>query len=204
MNNVLALYIISGIILFIVLILISSVSVHVSIIEDLRVTVGFWFFRFNVFPLKSKQFKMKKSTEGEKQNYLKKMISEKGFFKTVNELIFIAKVIIKKLGKTAKHIRVKKFFLWIVAASGDPSNTGILFGRLCGIVFPALRGFQSILKWNDRRTKVSITSDFLREKPDFALECKIKLRVYHIVSLGLGVLFELVRRKINNTSDGKN
>lgn len=193
----LALYIILGVVLFITLILISSISVCISIIDDLRITVRFWFLRFNIFPFEKKKPKENKPTDSEKQNYLKKLISENGFLGAVSELISIAKVILKKMGKTSKHIRVRKFFLWIVAASEDPSDTGVLYGSLCGIIFPALRAFQSLLKWNDRKTKVSVTSDFLREKPDFALECKLKLRVYYIVVLGLGVLFELVKRKIN-------
>ncbi len=198
-----ALYIVLGVFLFLTLILISSISVNISIIDDIRITVGFWFFRFKIFPFNEKKLKEKKPTESEKQNYLKKMISEKGFLGTVGELISVAKVILKKFGNTAKHIRVRKFFLWIVAASADPSDTGILYGSLCGIVFPALSAFQYLLKWNDRETKVSVTSDFLKEKPDLALECKLKLRVYHIVVLGLGTLLELVKRRINLSDDKK-
>ncbi len=198
------LYVVLGIILFFTLILTSSISVNVSIIDDIKVTVGIWFFKFKIFPADDKnknKRKTKKSTEVDKPNYLKKMIAEKGFLGTVGELISITKVMLNKLGKAAKHIRVKKFFLWIVAASNDPADTGVLYGSLCGVVFPALRSFQSLFKWNDRKTKVSLTSDFLREKPDFALECKIKLRVCHIVVLGLGVLFELIKRKISSSDN---
>ncbi len=197
-----ALYIIGALVLLILLILFSSVSVYVSNSENLSVKVGFWFLRFKVFPVKDKAKVKKKSKQEEKtkDNAIKRMISEKGVVATVGELAAIGKTILTKAGQAAKHIRVKKLYFLVTAASGDPAKTAVVYGSLCSVVFPALNGFQSLLKFNDRKTKVSVLSDFNSETPIVELDLKIKLRIWFILKAALGVLLQLVRRKMKEST----
>lgn len=201
-----ALYIIGAIVLLVFLLLISSVSVFVKYSDELSVKVGFWFFRFNTYPAdKSKKRKSKKIPHKSKNdNLIMKLIAEKGLVAAISEIASIVKILLVKAGKTAKHIRVKKFYFLVTAASADPAKTAVLYGSLCSVVFPALKGFQEIMKFNDRRTKVLVLSDFNNDSPTVEIDLKLKLRVWFILKAAFGVLIQLIKRKIKgNISNAK-
>ncbi len=201
-----ALYIACALFLLFLLLLISSVSVFVTNSDKLSVKIGFLFLRFNVYPNneRKKHLNKEKVTEKEKDNAIKRLIAEKGIVSAVGELASIGKIILEKTGKAAKHIRVKKFYFLVTAASHDPAKTAVVYGSLCAIVFPALKGFQNLLKFNDRKTKVSVLSDFNSQSSTIELDIKVKLRLWFIVRLAVGVLFEIIRRKVKSNISANN
>ena len=196
-----ALYILLGILALLMLVLISSVTVLVHIDDDAEIKVGFWFLRFKVFPLKDKKVKKKanKSHKPKEDGYIKKLIEQNGIVGAVSELLSVVKIVLKKAGKAARHIRVRRCSFLITAASEDAATTAVRYGALCATVFPALKGLQDLLKWNDRKTKVSVVSDFNSDKPTIYLDLKVKLRLCFIVSAAFGVLLALIKRKVSKT-----
>lgn len=196
-----ALYILLGIFALLFLVLISSVTVLVHIDDDAEVKVGFWFLRFRVFPVKDKKAekKVKRSHKLKENGYIKKLIEQNGIVGAVSELFSVVKTVLKKAGKAARHIRVKRCSLLVTAASDDAATTAVRYGTLCATVFPALKGLQSLVKWNDRKTKVSVVSDFNSDKPTLYLDAKLKLRLCFIVGAAFGVMFELIKKKVSKT-----
>lgn len=196
-----ALYILLGILALLFFILISSVTVLVHIDDDAEIKVGFWFLRFKVFPLKDKKAKnkAKESHKPKEDGYIKKLIKQNGIVGAVSELFSVVKTVLKKAGKAARHIRVRRCSLLVTAASDDAATTAVRYGTLCATVFPALKGLQNLLKWNDRKTKVSVVSDFNSDKPTLYLDLKVKLRLCFIVSAAFGVVFALIKKKVSKT-----
>ena len=199
-----ALYIIGGIVLLIIILLMSSVSLRCIFDDDITVKAGYLFVRKTVVPTPDKKHEKKKKTDTEppKKNYIKQLIEEKGLAAALSELGTVAKVFLQKAGRAAKHIRVKKFDMLAVAASYDPAKTAVEYGALCAAVFPMLSGFQQLLKWNEKNTRVSVQSDFCSEKPTFFLDFKIKLRLWFILKAGIGVLWTLIKLKISKATEG--
>jgi hypothetical protein len=192
-----ALYVIGGILGLIVLLLFCSVTVKGSVNESLNIETGYLFYRKTLIP-ESEKSKQKKSKENDikKPNKIREMIDKNGLVATIRELSGIVKVVLIKLKKTVKHIRVKKFRCVITVASDDPCKTAIEYGEVSGVAFTLLRGLQELMKWNIRKIKMLVQSDFNGNKSKIEIEFKVKLRLYYILSAVLGVLFTLVKTKV--------
>ncbi len=194
-----ALYIIGGILLILLFLLLSSVTVIGTVNENVNIKVGFLCFRKTVVPTDEiSKKKKKKSAENDinKPNKIREMIDKNGLVATIRELAETVKVILIRLKKTVKHIRIGKFSCVITVASGDPLKTALLYGETSAVVFPLLRGFQELFKWNDRNTKLLVQSDFCGESSKIELDFKLKLRLVHIVTAAFGVLISLIKAKI--------
>ncbi len=77
-------------------------------------------------------------------------------------------------------------FLSIDFGTGDAAHTGMLTGALNGVVYTALSAIHhntTVKKWD-----IKITPDFEREKFDIQYLCIVKLRVIHIISIGIKAL----------------
>ena len=197
-----ALYILGGLALLIFLTMFSSVSVSCRVDDDVNAKIRYLFLTFKI-PKHSKKRKKKSSDTPKKQakpSYIKQLIEQNGLLGAVKELLFIVKTILSRGFKMAHHIRVKRFKTVVTAASDDPARTAVEYGALCSVVFPALSGFQSLMKWNDRKTEVVVNSDFCTDKPTLFIDFKIKLRLFFIVKAGLSVIIALVKRKISKTT----
>ena len=198
-----ALYIISSIILILVLLLVSSIKLKISVSKDISVTASYLFFKYRILP----KDKSKKPSQKDKKrpfDSLKKLVKENGFVGAVKEVLGIFKAIIKAIGKSAKHIRVKRFDLRIVAASDDPAKTGIEYGALCAVVFPTVKALQDTFKWNNNHTRVFIDSDFSGVEPKIMLESELKLKVWYIICVGFNVLIDVVKKRLSKVLNNQN
>ncbi len=194
-----ALYILGAFALLIFLLLFSSVSVSCRVDDDVKVKIRYLFLKFNL-PKHRKKSKAKTSQKKQaKPSYIKQLIEQNGLLGAIKELLFIVKTILSRGMNLAHHIRVKRFNMVVTAASDDPAKTAVEYGALCSVVFPALSGFQSLMKWNDRKTEVLVNSDFCAEKPTLFIDFKIKLKLFFIVKAGLSVIWALTKRKIAKT-----
>lgn len=191
-----ALYVIGGILGLIVLLLFCSVTVIGSVNESVNIKIGYLFYQKTLIP--EGENKKRKTAENDikKPNKIREMIDKNGLVATIRELSGIVKVVLIKLKKTVKHIYVKKFRCVITVASDDPCKTAIEYGEVSGVAFTILRGLQELMKWNTRKTKMLVQSDFNGNKSKIEIEFKVKLKLYFILSAVLGVLFTLVKAKV--------
>lgn len=195
-----ALYIILGFIAVVLVLLLSSVTVKSSVNDSVYVKVGFLFYQKTVVPKPEKQTENESSDqEIKKPNKIRELIDKKGLVATIHELAGIVKDILISSGKTVKHIRVKRFICVVTAASSDPHKTALMYGEASAVVFPLLRGLLELMKWNIRKTKVLVESDFSGDKPRIEIDFKVKLRLFYIVKAAFGVLLSLLKKKIRQT-----
>ena len=201
------LYILLFILALLLVCLISNIVVEVNFGDDFSAKVKFLFFKFK-FPqekVNKPLKKQKKVTEQieqtektQKKSYIKRLIEEKGLVSAVSELLSIVKSILSEFGKISKHIRIKRFNLFVCVSSDDPATTAIEYGTLCSVVFPALRYIEENTKLDRKHTKVSVNSDFETASPKFQFNAKIKLRVIFAVLFALKVLFKIIKLKMND------
>lgn len=199
-----ALYIFLAILLILILILLSNVSFFALLNDEISVYFRFWFLKFTILPKKVRKSTKKVNSQQNKKISIKKMIQEKGIIATVSELISVLDVFLKEIGKISSHLKVRRFNLKAVVASSDPAETGLLYGSLCGIIFPAFRTLQTQFKFNENKTRIVVDSDFSKEESEFNLSLKCNLRLVHLLIFGLSVLFELIRRKTESLKSNEN
>lgn len=203
-----ALYILGAVAFLVFLLLFSSVSVKCRVDDGVKLEIRYLIFKFK--PQKHRKSRKNRAKDSKKAlnkpNYIKQLIEENGLLGAIKELTFIVKTVLSRAVDTAHHIRVKRFNMVVTAASDDPAKTAVEYGALCSVVFPALSGFQSMMKFNDRKTEVVVNSDFCATKPTLFIDFKLKIRLFFILKAGLSVIIELVKRKIDKTPmpyDGK-
>lgn len=196
-----ALHVLGAFALIILLLLFSSVSVTCRVDDDVKVKIRYLFLTFNLPKHRKKKIvsENKSQKKQEKPSYIKQLIEQNGLLGAIKELLFIVKTVLSRGFKMAHHIRVKRFNVVVTAASDDPAKTAVEYGALCSVIFPALSGFQSMMKWNDRKTEVVVNSDFCTDKPTLFVDFKIKLRLFFIIKAGLSMIIAIVKRKMAKT-----
>ena len=199
-----ALYIICGIIGLVFILLFSSVSIIGSVNESVNIKVGYLVYRKILVP-ESEKAKQKKKSQNKinKPNKIREMIDKNGLVATIRELTGIVKVILIKSKKLVKHIRVRKFACVITVASDDPCKTALEYGEVSAVAFSLLRGLQEMMKWNTRKTKMLVQSDFNGVKPKIEVDFKVKIRVIHILLAVLGVFLSLLKKKVKQIINNK-
>ncbi len=197
-----ALCILIAIFLVIAGLLFSGLSLECNISEEINVKLKYLGFGKTLYPTADKKRKRTdKNLAGDGQKSdgkLRQMLDEKGLAATVGELLDVVKIVLSRLGKAVKHIRVKYFSLTLNVASPDPAKTAVEYGAVCSVVYPVLSGLQEQMKWNLSKTFISVSSDFCSDKPTVYIAFKIKLKLWFIVKLGLGVLASLVKIKVKD------
>ena len=171
-----ALYIILGILAFLLLPLLCKVTVCVGYCREIEVTIKYLFLWFTVFKgvigkkeegkprhaaeakkKKPKKVKKKKKKEGEKPELVRPPLGE-----LIDTALAAVKKTLKKLGKSAK---LEKAYLRVRVASPDPAKTAVLYGAVSGAAGDLFALLDSI----KRRSKRCGTIDFAAE-PDFISE----------------------------------
>ena len=200
-----ALYIILGLVLLFALIFSSSISLKVRFDDSFNASVNYLFFRFEI----PEDFKNKKKTKAQKddktnkKSYLKRLIDEKGLLEAIKEIFGVLKAALSKLGKLTKHIRAKKIFLNITVANSDPAIVGIEYGSVYALISPIVSWLRNSIQLNDKKTKISINSDFCGGKPSLKFDIVFKVRVWFIFTAFISLVIDLVKSKIKKINSNE-
>lgn len=168
-----ALYIILGVLLFLLLLTLLPVRVDLSFREEFTLKIGYLFFRFPVLPGKEETEEEEKKEAGEKEEQkekpgegaaekVKRILKRKGFrgfLESLFELIGLAANAGKKI---VRKIRLKRFDLYLcLGGREDPAETAQLYGKLCGPVYGACSALFSLTgaPRSRRRPKKAVTLD---------------------------------------------
>lgn len=199
----LVLYILAALIGIVLLLLFCSVSICAFVDDDFLLSIRFLFFKFN-FPnekskhkQKSKKTKQKEDTlPVEKKNPVKKMIEDKGFVTAVSEIMSIVKSVLNEFDKLLKHVRFRRFNLFINVANQDPALTAVEYGAVCAAVFPVVRIIEAKTQLDRKSTEVLVESDFVTAKSKIKFDVKVKFRLVFGVLAAINVLIQLVKLKL--------
>ncbi len=123
---------------------------------------------------KQKKSQKPPKTKKNTMSYVKKIITFSEDIKIFAEYI------------SDKCIIFENLSLAIDFGTGDAAHTGVLTGALNGVVYTALSAIHhntTVKKWD-----VKITPDFEREKFDIQYLCIVRVRIMHIISIGIKAL----------------
>ncbi|MGN0537115.1 MAG: DUF2953 domain-containing protein [Acutalibacteraceae bacterium] len=189
-----ALYIILGILLFILLLLSIPLKADIVYNGSWTVKIKYLFLSFKIVPAKEKKKnksqpekeengKQKPKTEKTKNSNLS-FVKEKGFSGLVALLKDIINLINQSSRQFLRHLLIYKMDINAAIAGEDSAQTAMNYGYACSAIYPAVSFIESHLK--KCKYHLNITADFDSDKtvidthvilgirPVFALHIAIK------------------------------
>ena len=221
-----ALYIILGIILFIVIAFSIRVSVIVEMTDKNKVIVKYLFLKFTVLDSskpktekpkkeKAKKDKQPKQEEGacqeatpqaqEKGNsFLKQLYTDHGYDGIVKMLVGVKNSLSSFFGKLYKTITINELYLTMHITGKDAADTAIQYGKISSWLFPLLGKLASTCKM--KKYDVDISPDFLGVKNEADLYLRVSLVPIKVTNalivLAVQLLFKVILKVLftNNKS----
>lgn len=181
------LYILFGILLFILLVLLIPVGIKLKYQNELQLFLYIGFVKLRLIPekpKKTKKEKAKKKTENktDEPEKNKNIIKEKGLPWLVSLLKKLAELAGGVLKDFFKHIIIRKLMLSITVASDDAAKTAVNYGYYCSAVYPAVGLIVGAVKC--KKYGVDIKPNFDENaKSNYFIELEAKIRVLWILSV---------------------
>lgn len=207
------LIIISAIVLFFVLLLLSKIRVRVETDKPLKVRAGLGPVLVKIFPRKKKQKKVRLSKFSQK-NYLKlteKLKKEhaekkeeeeaekkkeeensggekKSLSEKIEEIRSLAEFAVKIAGKYSKKINVNVKRLHVTVGGDDAAETAKKYGIVAqGIVY-LTEVLPAAVTFRSDPGAISADADFLSEKITLDTDVTVGIRLINVLRIGLAVL----------------
>ena len=205
-----ALYVILGIIAFFVIILSVKVKVTIHYEDDIALSVGWLFLKFNILPKKDKPEKPKKEKKKKEKKEKPKDNSEvvpepkkkkqdnmfvrfyrnRGVNGVVQLLKDAANAIGGMFGRIGRAFLFEELFISLTVGAGDSAETAIKYGKVCAGAFPAMGLL--VNKMRIRKYNLEINPDFIYGKTEARLHTKISFRPISFINAVIIVAFELL------------
>lgn len=201
----LALYIISGIILFLFLLTLLNVNIYAVYDNELFLDLKIAFIKIKILPSKPKKKKPKKKPKKKdkpkkepekkkkkKENKVFSYVKQKGISGILNIVKRISKLATGVLNDLFSRITVDKLVVDIKVAGETAEETAVNYGRLCSVFFPALRLITDIVtvKYYD----VNVNPDFSENAENSArADVAAKIRILSLLRIVFSRGFEAFR-----------
>ena len=218
-----ALYIILGILAFLVIILSLPVNIYAEYKGSFSLWIRWLFIKIYIYPpadKKKKKVKKEKKAKEEKpkeeaptdenatpaqpkENFIKTFYNNQG----VAGILELISNIAQKLGSGLKGIGrsfyIRRLWLRINVADGDSANTAIKYGKMCSAVYPAMGYILSIV--HSKNCSVKVQPDFLGNKTEGAFSLHLATIPSQLIGatvvMGIKLVIELVKVFISNAKN---
>ncbi len=190
-----ALYIILGIIAFIVALFSVRITVNGEYFDQFKLSVQWLFLKIQILPAKKKDKpkkpkkekpKKEKPAEEEppaddtppaekKENIFVKFYNNQSFDGVIQLVNNAASSIGKMLASFKRHIIIREMYLWMTVTGGcDAAETAMQYGKICQKVFPAMSFICSNMKV--KKYDIEVEPDFLgnKNKAEFAFSVSVR------------------------------
>ena len=205
-----ALYVIIGVIAFFIVLLSIKLVITVHYEDDISLSVGWLFLKFNILPKKEnedkpkKEKKKKEKKEEQPQNKdetVKEPKKKKDnmfvrFYKNrgVSGVVQLLKDAANALGGMFKRIGrsflFEELFIALEVGASDSAETAIKYGKVCSAAFPAMGLIVSTMRVN--KYSIDINPDFLYGRNVARLHTKISVRPIKLINAVIILAFELL------------
>lgn len=176
-----------------IIIIFLNIPIVLQFKADDKTDFSIKFLFFKIYPLKPKNIKNKGKKKSKKPNYLEKLIEKKGFKSAVDEIISYLKIIFNALKGVHKKIKIDSFDCRITVATNDAAETAIAYGAVCAAVYSLMGFLSSVINFNYK--DIIINSNFDNDKYDLYLFFKLKIKIFHIITIIIKMLFDLIKNK---------
>lgn len=199
MNAIKVIFIIIAVILFF---LICPLKVYLDYDGDARLSIGYLFLKFRLFPAKPKKPK-KKKPEGKKKeepeksevprrpNRVKQLLDKHGIDGLIDILKEVVRIVVDFLGSLAKHLYITRCNIRICIVGEDAADTAVKYGYVCSAVYPLI----SILEQKCvlKKHYTDISAGFLAEKTAAEMELTLKIRPLFLLGAVIKAGFRLIK-----------
>ncbi len=209
-----ALYIILGIIAFFVIVLSVKVRITVHYEDDVSLSLGWLFLKFNILPKKEdgkkpkkkKKEKKKKDDKKEdepekkdetvkepkakKENMFVRFYHNRGVSGVVELLKDTAKAVGGMFRRMARAFTFEELYIALTVGAGDSAETAIKYGKTCSAAFPAMGYIVSNMRV--KKYNLDINPDFIYGSNTAKLHTQISVVPIRLLNAGMIVAFELL------------
>ena len=175
------LYIILGIILFLIGVLSIPINVYASYDGGFVMYVRWLFIKYYIYPPPEKKDKKKKSKKKKEKpekkkektdeepkqksdNFIKVFYNNQGVAGIIDLLSDVAAALKKGFHSMGKGFLIRRFKLRINVADGGAAGTALKYGKVCAAVYPPLGYIFSVIR--SRNCSVKIEPDFIGNKSE--------------------------------------
>ena len=195
------LYIILGIVGFIIFLLSIRITVNGEFFDEFKLNVKWLFLKIDILPAKKKDKPKKEkpateentletSTE-KKENIFVKFYNNQGFDGVIQLINNAGKALGKLMHSFKKHIVLRELYLWMTVTGGcDAAETALEYGRICQKVFPAMSFICTNL--TVKKYDVEIEPDFLGSKNKAEFAFSVSVRPIFILNALIVLVFRLL------------
>ncbi len=189
------LYILLAVAVLIGAVMLIPIRVYVSFDNDIKLSLKILFRRICILPRKEKNV-AEKADRGEAKK--QKIIGKGGVFDSLSQLFCIIKMLFGKVVWVLSKIKIHKLDARIVVAKPDAADTGIEYGAVCSLIYPAL-GFLGS-RTDISKANVNVVADFDSGEGSITAETEISLRTFYAVCAAISALWQYIKIKsANNT-----
>jgi len=209
-----ALYIILGIVLFLVAVLSIPVVLDMEYGDVFKLRVSWLFVKFNILPKDESEKKPKKEKKPKaekpqaekaptetsvtdapkKDNPIKIFYEDQGVLGIVELINNVASYLGKFSKGFLKSIYIKKLRIRIWVTEGDAAQTAIKYGKFCQMIYPPLGFICSSCHVKDY--DVNIWAEYCGDKTKGEFETKVALIPRSVINAGIAFVFRLVVRLV--------
>lgn len=120
---------------------------------------------------------------------LQKIIKHLGFKGTLDFLFSPGIGFWRRISYLIKKIVIKKFRLNVTVASDDAAETALLYGGVCGVLYPVVGFLETVMDFKEDNMK--IVCDFETAQPDLDFFAEIKIRIFHLLKAVFKIIPEI-------------
>lgn len=208
-----ALWIVLGVLAFLLLLLFIPVTLTASYEDGLKAKARYLFLTFQIAPPKEKKRKKRKKKQeppGEepapKESKIKQLIKEQGlsgFLHMMKELAVLAAGAAKDV---LRHLKIKRLDIDVTVVGEDAADSAVNFGYACSVVYTAV-GMLTALS-GCKKYHVSVVPGFEAQKSQVAGYAKVSLAPAFALAAAIKALVKyfklvLIQKKQETLNTGK-
>ena len=202
-----ALWIILGIIAFFIILFSIKVTVYMTYDNDFKLDIRWLFIKLHILPKKEKPEKEKKekpkkekpeeeppkdetSEKPKKDNIIVSFYRNQGFSGVIQLLKDTVCAINGMFGSIFKHFIFRELKVYMTVGAGDAAETAILYGKTCGVVFPAMGLITSTCKVKEY--DCGVQPNFMEKEKTAVFRAVISMRPIFITNAVVVLAFKLL------------
>lgn len=197
-------YSLLGVLVLLIVVLSVPISAHIAYDGKLLIRIRFLGIPITLAPQKEKKSKKtslskkkkaktsatKKKKNSSKLKELVELMKQDDLAGTLRFLRAVARLAAKTIGKLLRSITVKRFDLLVVVASNDAAVTAQRYGKVCGVLYPALASIESVMRIRER--DIRIEPNFLMEKSVVRFDVRLRLSLWRLLGIGISLLLGIL------------
>lgn len=195
------LWILLGLLFIVFALLLIPASITVSFDGDVHAVARYLFLKFNLTETEEKEEASEDKKNSDKKDedkpqkdssltMFKQFFKREGISGLLNLISEASKIIANATKGIVKHLKFKRFKLNLCIATGDASDTAMLYGKICPVISGAYYTLFSLKKCRKKTT--TVTCDFEKDQTTAEFLCKLSIRPIFLLSIGLKMIIKII------------